>query len=79
MAIRIVLNRSGIKQILNSPGVKADLRARAQRIAAAAGDGNEVTEASTTRARYVVVTATAEAMADEAHNRSLTRAIDAAR
>lgn len=80
MAVRIVLNRQGVNALLHDAGVQADLRARAENVAQAAGDGMEVTEAGDqNRARYVVVTATAEAMRGEALDRRLTRAIDAAR
>lgn len=80
MPVRIVLNSKGINELLHSPGVQADLKARAQRVADTAGDGMEVTEAGDrNRARYVVITTTPEAMTNEAIDRSLTRAIDAAR
>ncbi len=78
--MRLVLNKQGVNDLLHSPGVVADLRERADRVAAAAGEGMEVTEASDdNRARFVVVTATAEAIIGEASDRRLTRAIDAAR
>lgn len=80
MPIRLVLNSKGVNDLLHSPGVQADLKRRAEAVAEAAGEGNEVTEAGDkNRARYVVVTATAEAMLAEANERTLTQAIDAAR
>jgi hypothetical protein len=77
---RIVLNRAGVKALLRSPEVVADLKRRAEAIAAVAGEGNEVEVAvGPTRARAAVVTKTFDAMRDEATDRSLTRAIDAGR
>jgi hypothetical protein len=61
-------------------GVRSDLMRRAEAVAEAAGPGMEadlfIEEG---RARVGVVTATAQAMVSEARDRSLTRAIDAAR
>lgn len=80
MAFKFILNRAGINELLHSPGVDADLAARAERVKEAAGVGMEVTEAGDgNRSRYVIVTATPEAMRGEALDRRLTRAIDAAR
>lgn len=86
MTIRIVLNSAGVRQLLQEPGVKADLKERADRVAAVASaemeqpEGMLVDEASDAiRARYVVITANAEAMRGEALDRRLTRAVDAAR
>lgn len=78
--MRVRLNRQGMAALLKSSEVQADLTARAQRIAAAAGSGHEVTSmVGRTRARASVVTATHRARAREASRRSLTRAIDAGR
>lgn len=84
--MKIKLNSAGIRQLLHEPGVQADLKARAERVAASAGanlnesDGMGITEAGDTkRARYVVITVTNEAKAAEARDRVLTQAIDAAR
>ena len=80
MPVTIKLNSAGVRQLLHEPGVKADLNARALRVAARAGDGMEVQDADDeNRARAVVITATAEAMRGEATDRRLTQAIDAAR
>ena len=80
MTVKIVLIKAGVGALLKEPGVKADLRRRADAVAAAAGPGNEVIDASDgVRARAVVVTATAEARAEEAQRRTLTRSIDRAR
>lgn len=77
----IKLNAQALREIRNSPEVVAELEARAQRIAAAAGDGMEVkpTETGKNRARVAVVTATPSAMYREAKDRALTRALDAGR
>lgn len=75
-----VLNKQGVAALLRSPGVKADLRSRANRIAAAAGPGVEghVWEGFD-RSRARVQTVTAEADRREATQKSLSRAIDAGR
>lgn len=78
--VRVVLNRRGIREILRSDRVRRDLVARAQRIADAAGPGHEVQEyTGRNRARATVRTASFEARASEAHDRTLTRAFDAGR
>lgn len=78
--MKIVLNRAAIGQILKGDKVQADLRRRAQAVAAAAGDGMvaEVTVGST-RARAAVVTETPAARVREGNDRALTRGFDAAR
>lgn len=77
---RFELNHDGVRELLQSPGVLADLAARAGRVAAAAGPGMEVsTFIGRNRARVSVITATTEARLAEAHHRTLTSAIDAAR
>lgn len=78
---RLVLNLKGINAIMTSAGVQAELDRRAERIAAAAGDGFEVSHAKPHPwvARVYVRAATPEAMREEATNKSLTRAIDAGR
>lgn len=77
---RIQLNRKGVRTLLRSPAVLADLEGRARRIAAAAGPGHVVdSSVGRNRARAAVITATAEAMLSEAKHRTLTRAIDAGR
>lgn len=68
------------KPLLKAPGVRADIRRRADKIARAAGPGfvAEVYD-GTPRWRASVRTDTYEAMVDEAENRTLTRAFDAGR
>ena len=81
--VRVVLNRAGVRELLRSPEVQADLAERARRIAEAAGGEEAGFETSVivggNRARASVITATAEAMVAEAKHRTLTRAIDAGR
>lgn len=78
--IRIELNRAGIGEILRSDGVLADLQARAEAVAAAAGPGHVVDSGvGPHRARASVRTDTFEAMWAEAVDRNLSRAFGAAR
>lgn len=80
MAKNFKLNRAGVRELLRSPEVKADLEARARRVAARAGDGMRVESATgRNRARAAVITDTIEARRAEAKHRALTSAIDAAR
>lgn len=77
---KIKLNSRGMAELLKSAAVLADLRARANRVAAAAGPGMEVeARVGRTRARASVRTATPEARRAEATSRKLTRAFDAGR
>lgn len=74
------LNSAGIRGLLTGGAVQAELMARAERVAAAAGPGMEVSDAGgSSRARAIVRTATFEAMKAEATDRALTRAIGVAR
>lgn len=77
---RITWNMAGFRDLRKQPGVLADLRARAERIAAAAGPGNEPSSMlGANRARASVVTADRQARRAEAKTRALTRALDAGR
>lgn len=76
---RVVVNLAVGKEILNSPGVREDLKRRGEKIAEAAGEGVEVHEGGKSRARITVRTETFEAMYREATARTLTRALDAGR
>lgn len=79
-SIRVEMNRAGAIALLQSPAVAADLMARGQRVAAAAGPGHMVTSrVGRTRVRVSVITAAPSAKRGEAVDRSLTRALDAAR
>jgi hypothetical protein len=73
------LNDAGMKAILRAPGVQADLRARADRIAAAAGPGMKAESHPTSRARATVWTSTHAARRAEADHHALSRAFDAGR
>lgn len=78
--VKVKLNKAGVRELLRSAEVEADLVSRARRIASAAGSGHEVQSGKgRNRARAEVVTATFDAMREEAMNRNLTRAIDAGR
>lgn len=85
MAFVFVPNRRGITELLRSPTVAADLKARAERIAQAArGDDEDLayhvhSEIGRNRARAAVVTASVEAHIIEAREHRLARAIDAGR
>lgn len=80
MTVRIKLNRKGVGELLKSPEVQADLKARAERIAAGAGEGFVAdSEVGKVRARAAVYTETQEAMKAESERKALTRAIDAGR
>jgi hypothetical protein len=77
---RIELNRAGVKALLKSPEMVADLGQRASRIAQSAGPGHShEAKAGRNRALASVWTTTRQAREDEARNRNLTRAIDAGR
>lgn len=80
MPIVVVLAAAAIGKLLESPAVKADLKRRADRIAAAAGPGFEASVVSgRNRARASVITATPEARLAEARDHVLLRALDAGR
>lgn len=80
MAVKVVLNRSGVRALLRGVEVQAELKRRADRIAAAAGEGHIVDpHLGPNRARVAIVTDTFEAMRSEATDRTLTRALDAGR
>jgi hypothetical protein len=77
---KIELNEAGIKDLLTSAGVQADLVRRGQAVATAAGSGHRVDlNIESHRASVIVVTESFRAMQAEASYRNLTRAIDAAR
>lgn len=80
MAVKIVLNHQGMRAMLRSAGVQAELKRRADRVAARAGAGMLAdSSVGKNRARASVTTATFEAQRAEATSRALTRAVDAAR
>lgn len=76
---RVKLNLQGFRDLRNSPGVMADLEARAERLADACGDGYEPgSRQGRNRGRAGVVTATYRAMRDNAKNNTLVANMDAA-
>lgn len=90
MAVRVVLNRVGMREMLASKEVERDLLRRGRQVAATAeaighqpheGDVNYYAESSrgTTRARCVVVADHPGALGQEEDYRTLGTAIDAAR
>lgn len=77
---KVTLRKANIGLLLKSAKVQAELKARADRIAAAAGEGMEASvRVGRRRARASVITATEQARENEARHRSLTRALDAGR
>ncbi len=78
--VRIVLNRKGVAEILRSPAVEADLRRRAEAVAARAGEGYVAdSRIGRRRARASVRTADANVAAHERAHHVLIAALDAAR
>lgn len=76
------MNGAGIRALLKSPGVQADIQARVEAVAAAAGDPEDFKPSvivGKSRIRGSVITATATAREAEAVDLALTRAIDAGR
>lgn len=77
---KIKFNYAGFNEVRRSPEVAADLRARAERIASAAGEGFEVKATMNAgRAGAIVYADTMEAMVAEAEDKALSSAIDAGR
>lgn len=79
---QIKWNLKGFRVLRTDPKVRADLEARAERIADAAGEGY-VTDSGITRgrgrARASVRTGTPESMEDNAKNNTLIRSLDRGR
>ncbi len=73
---RISWNLRAFEAIRRSPGVDAALRAKVDKVLAQVGPGYVGhVEAGRTRSRGAVVTATGEAMRDNAENHTLVRAL----
>ena len=78
--MRFELNRDGVRALLKSAEVEADVRRRAESVARAAGEGHEVlVTKGRNRTGADAFTATYEAMRSEVEDRSLSRSIDAGR
>lgn len=79
-AHKIELNRATVRALLKGAEMQADLKSRAERIAAAAGEGFEAeTKVGANRAHATIRTATWAARHAEARDRALTKALDAGR
>jgi hypothetical protein len=86
--VRFVLNNQGVRELLNSPEVARDLHDRMRPVLAAAvaasddsgdyEDSLEIVDDHTDRARSRVVADVPSALAREARDRTLGRAMDAA-
>lgn len=80
MTLRFKLNRAGVRQLLRSPAMQAEVKRRAQRIATAAGPGHEVQVVQgRNRARATVRTVTDEAKIAQQAHQNLTNSIGAGR
>lgn len=78
--IRVDISSAGIQDLLKSGPVQALLKAKADRIAAAAGPGMvSSSRVGKTRARASVITDSYRAKRAEAEERALTKALDAGR
>lgn len=79
--VKVKINPRGAQKLLTSKAVQDNLNARAQRIAAAAGDGFIVRERPQRVNRYGVQVRTGDKASRQAQadNNSLTRALDAGR
>lgn len=78
MTTRFVLNRSAVRQLLRSQPVQAELKRRAEKIAAAAGPDHEVEVfVGKNRARATVRTTTIQAAIEQSAHENLSRAIEA--
>lgn len=79
---KVKFHYDGFDALRKDPAVEAELMRRGKAIADAAGgepDFIVISDPTPSRARVVVVTATAKAMAEEASNRTLTNALSAGR
>lgn len=78
--VRIVHKNEGYRALLTDPAVQADIQARAQRVANAAGEGYEMkASVPRRRARAAVIAVTHEARRDNSANNTLIRSLDAGR
>lgn len=80
MTVKVKLNREGVRELLQSREVQADLTKRARRIASRAGVGHEVEEfKGRNRGRATVRTLSDDAKIAEQFHKNLTNAIEAGR
>lgn len=81
MATRLTFRRAAFRELRTLPAVRADIAARARRVAQAAGPGVEVLpiQEPRNRARAVVAPVTPEAAARVAQGNDLIRALEAGR
>lgn len=81
MADKFVLNRAGVRKLLQDPAIAADMLDRAERIAAGTADEGFVADGypDGKRARATVTATTRRAQAAEARERVLSRAADLGR
>ena len=79
--MKIKFNRNAFREIRLLPEVAADVHDRAERVAAAAGEGFDAfpTQAPRNRARAAVVTTSMKAIRQNARDNTLLRALDAGR
>lgn len=74
--VNIVLNKSGVREILRSDEMANICREHAERIQANSGDGYEISPRNyPERKAYSVFTATPQAMADNSKNNTLLKAV----
>ena len=79
--MKIKFNRGAFREIRLLPEVAADVHDRAERVAAAAGEGFDAfpTQAPRNRARAAVVTTSMKAIRQNARDNTLLRALGAGR
>ena len=77
---RFELNSKGVRDLLRSDEMKSGLRRYAQRVKAAAGDGNEISEyTGASRANVSVYASTRKAKKDNLQNNTLLKALGSAK
>lgn len=81
MSIKIEWNNEGFRDLIQDPGVQEHMASLGRKVARAAGEGYELREPTEfpNRDRVAVITATAQARADNARNMTLVKALRAAR
>ena len=82
MSLKFTLDRAGVRELLNSPEIAADVRRRANQIASTAGKGWQAESTRSAKGDRVAATVTAvtyEARRENNKNHTLMRSIDAGR